>query len=118
MGGISRMIGVFLLGVMVATLPDAQTFALTAASPAHAAGCHEHGGAPAAPEPVRYPVNYQCCANGHHAAVPATTFVPDDLAVQNCHLTDGLFLSSSRLVDSAIPVDPSHSPPDISPLRI
>ena len=117
MGGISRIIGVLLLGAMVAALPDAQGFALPAAPPAHAAGCHEHGD-PAAPEPVRYPVNYQCCANGHHAAVPATTFVPDALAVQNCDRTDGRLLSSSRLADSAISVDPSHSPPDISPLRI
>jgi hypothetical protein len=113
MPAISRIVGVFLLGVMVAALPDTQAFALPAAPPAHAAGCHGHGSAVPAPEPV----SYQCCANGHHAAVPATPFVPDALAVQNCHRTDGRLLSSSQ-ADSAIPVDPSHSPPGISPLRI
>jgi hypothetical protein len=116
MAAIYRIIGVLLLGAMVAGLPDAQAFAfaLPAAQPAHSAGCHGHGGAVPAPEPV----SYQCCAGGHHAAVPAAAFIPDALAVQNWRCVSDGFLSSSLCQYSATSVDPSNSPPGSAPLRI
>ena len=114
MRGISHMIDVLLLVVMVAALPGMQAFGLPAAQPAHSAGCHGHGGA--TPPPV--PISYQCCASGHHAAVPATAFIPDALAVEHWHDIDDGFLSSALRQHFSTSVDPPNSPPGSAPLRI
>jgi hypothetical protein len=62
---------VLLLGIMLAT-PSLGTmaFGVTAAPHAVPAGCHSDGTRVPAPTPV----NYKCCATGHHDAIPCVWF--------------------------------------------
>lgn len=78
--------------------------------------CHGH-----MPEqPARVPVSYQCCANGHHAAIPQATFQARPL-VALFSKSDGGENSSLASVVAAhfsMIVAPSSSPPGVAPLRI
>jgi hypothetical protein len=78
--------------------------------------CHGH-----MPEqPSRAPVSYQCCVNGHHAAIPRATFQARPL-VALFSKSDGGENSSLASVLAAhfsMIVTPSSSPPGIAPLRI
>jgi hypothetical protein len=77
MPGSLRMIALLLLVLMAGTLPGAQALAFPEAQPLpphpHPAGCHSPGSTvPATPDPA--PTSYQCCVNGHHAAIPNASF--------------------------------------------
>lgn len=115
MHGILRMVATLLLFTMAAALPGAQ--AMPFAAPAgHATGCHGHG--PASPVPAS--THYQCCVNGHHAAVPTVSSSPRFLVSQVCSLDggDGPRLASLLGLNSALFVFSSNRPPGSAPLRI
>jgi hypothetical protein len=121
MPGSLRMIAVLLLAATAMSLPGA--LALPAAPPVHIhlhpAGCHSSKPtAPAVPDPA--PTSYQCCVNGHHAAVPNGLFTLRSMAAQLCSLAaaEQLRLSSASYRHSTISVVPSNSPPGAAPLRI
>jgi|SRR5579864_6801304 len=106
-----RMVAGLLLVVIAATLPGLHALAFSAAQPA---GCHSHG--PASP----HPATFQCCANGHQAAIPNAAFSPPAMDVQMCRRAAGelgrFSLASDR--HSVMFVVPSISPPGMAPLRI
>ncbi len=82
MQGISRRIAQLLLVTVTAALPGGHALAYPTMEARHPAGCHSHG--PAAPSPA--PPSYQCCVNGHHAAIPNASFSPRLMAAQPSHL--------------------------------
>ena len=110
------MIAVLLVGTIFAALPGAQALAFPAPSVAHPAGCHSHR--PAIPSPA--PPSYQCCVNGHHAAIPNTSFSSRPLDVQICGLagSEQLRFGFARNRHSVSFAVPSNSPPGAAPLRI
>ncbi|HEY6370975.1 MAG TPA: hypothetical protein VIX37_10375 [Candidatus Sulfotelmatobacter sp.] len=114
MHGLLRMVAVVLLLTMAA-MPGAQAMPFPAVEAAHPAGCHGQG--PATPVPS--PTNYQCCANGHQAAMPNAAFSIGLMVAQICSLEhcDGAGLRFVSL-PSAVFVVPSNSPPGAVPLRI
>ncbi|HME34227.1 MAG TPA: hypothetical protein VKF84_03235 [Candidatus Sulfotelmatobacter sp.] len=116
MHGILRMVAMLLLFTVAAAVPGAQAMPPAAAPAGHATGCHDHG--PASPVPAS--TRYQCCVNGHHAAVPTVSFSLRFLASQVCSLDggDGPRLASLLSLNSALFVVPSNSPPGPAPLRI
>ena len=123
MPGSLRMIAGLLLAATATSLPGAQALALPAALPVHIhlhpAGCHSpKPTAPAVPDPA--PTSYQCCVNGHHAAIPNGLFTLRSMAAQLCSLAaaEQLCLSSASYRHSTISVVPSNSPPGAAPLRI
>jgi len=71
-------------------------------------------------QPSRVPVSYQCCVNGHHAAIPQATFSARPLLAlfskseggQNSSLASVLAAHFSTVIV------PASSPPGIAPLRI
>jgi|GEM_PF-5063317 len=71
---LARMVAVLLLGALAAAQPGTQVLASSAGPPLSAAGCHghmaPHGSVPAIPASPKY----QCCVNGHHAAIPSAVF--------------------------------------------
>jgi hypothetical protein len=78
--------------------------------------CHGH-----MPEqPARVPVSYQCCVNGHDAAIPQATFQARPLLALFSKSDGGedFSLTSVLVPHSSIIVVPSSSPPGIAPLRI
>jgi hypothetical protein len=101
-----------LLLVALAARPGVQVLAISAV-PTHPAGCHSH--LPAKPAPA----SYQCCVNGHHAAIPSPTFSPRPLVAQILS-PDGekLSIASVPSLHSATLVFPGSSPPGFAPLRI
>lgn len=115
MHGILRVVATLLLVAMALGLPGAE--AMPSVAPAgHAAGCHGHG--PATPLPV--PTSYQCCVNGHHAAIPNLSFCLRFVAAQVSSLdsSDGPRLALLLRLNSAVPGFLSDSPPGLVPLRI
>jgi len=115
MHGILRVVATLLLVTMALGLPGAE--AMPSVTPAgHAAGCHGHG--PATPLPV--PTSYQCCVNGHHAAVPGASFSLGFVAAQVSRLdgSNGPRLALLLRLNSAVPVFLSDSSPGLVPLRI
>lgn len=121
MQGPWRMIAVLL--VATTALPGAQALAVSGAQPVplrlHPAGCHhQESTVPTTPDPA--PTSYQCCANGHHAAIPNGSFTLRSMAAQLCGLAaaDQLRLSSASCRHSEMFVVPSNSPPNAAPLRI
>ena len=111
MHGILRMVATELLLATVLAWPGA------AAMPAgHATGCHGHE--PATPSPA--PASYQCCANGHLAALPNLSFSLRVVAAQVSDLdgSDGPGLGLLARLNAAVLVFPSDSPPGPVPLRI
>jgi hypothetical protein len=123
-----RMIGGLLLVAVATALTDSQALAIPAsqAIPLHPAGCH--GQAPASPSPLPsspspsspLPHSYQCCVNGHHAAIPSAAFSIRSISAQlytcdadeRARLNLDSYLNSERLLSS------STSPPGLFALRI
>jgi len=115
MHGILRMVATLLLLTMAAAWPGAE--AMTAVTPGgDAGGCHGHG--PATPSPV--PTGYECCVNGHHAAIPNLSFCLRFVAAQVSSLdgSDDPQLALLLRLNSTVLVFPSDSPPGPVPLRI
>jgi len=78
--------------------------------------CHGH-----MPEqPARAPLSYQCCVNGHHAAVPPATFSARPLLAlfPKSHGGEDFSPASVLAPHFSTVVTPSSSPPGIAPLRI
>lgn len=78
--------------------------------------CHGH-----MPEqPARAPLSYQCCVNGHHAAIPQATFSARPLLAlfPKSHGGEDFALASVLAAHFSTVVAPSSSPPGIAPLRI
>lgn len=78
--------------------------------------CHGH-----MPEqPARVPVSYQCCINGHHAAIPQATFSARPLLALLSKSDGGEDFSLASVVAAhfSTVVAPSSSPPGLAPLRI
>jgi hypothetical protein len=119
MHGILRMAAVVLL-LTIPALPGAQAMPLPAPPAAHPAGCHSHG--PAIPSPA--PTSYQCCGNGHHAAIPNALFSlrssRRSLAAQLCSLeaSENPGFDGVACFHCAGLAVASTSPPGIAPLRI
>ena len=113
-----RIIGGLLLVAVATAFTDPQALAIPASQsiPLHPAGCH--GQAPASPSPL--PHNYQCCVNGHHAAIPTASFSIRSMSAQlytcdadeRARLNLDSYLNSERLLSS------STSPPGLFALRI
>ena len=130
MHGTLRMVATLLLLATALALPGAE--AMPSVAPAgHAAGCHVHGAYGHGPHndgayrhgpanPVPASTDYQCCVNGHHAAIPNLSFSLRFMAVQVSSLdgTDGPRLALLLRLNSAVFVFPSDSPPGPVPLRI
>ncbi len=116
MHGILRMVAALLFISIAWTFTTAQVELFPATHVSHPAGCHDHS--PEIPSPT--PTSYQCCVNGHHAAIPNAAFFLRPGAGQVCGLARSpeLVLNvvpcfrSSRLLVS------SSSPPGMAPLRI
>ena len=113
------MIAVLLLGTIFAALPGAQALAeavFSVAPAGHPAGCHSHR--PATPTPA--PASYQCCVNGHVAAIPNAAFSSRPLEARICGMSDASGLRPDFTHDrlSVSFVVPSNSPPSAVPLRI
>jgi len=115
MHGILRTVAMLLLVTMALGLPGAE--AMPSVAPAgHAAGCHGHQ--PSTPSPV--PTSYQCCVNGHHAAIPNLSFCLGFVAAQVSSLdsSDGPGLALLVRLNSSLLEYASDSPPNAAPLRI
>jgi len=119
MGSISRTISIWVILAMAATLPGTQAFAFSSA-PMAMAGCHSHHAdrdpGPAAPAPEHG--QYQCCANGHHWAIPVAFAARPMLAVVDWNTEDGSNSASLIGLFEAFLLNPAVSPPAASPLRI
>jgi hypothetical protein len=114
MQGSWRLVGLVLLVPLVAALTGGQAFAF-AAPARHSAGCH--GRAPATPSPA--PANFQCCVNGHHAAIPNATFSEPSMLVGGEEEGGKEFSGSyAPYRRSAMCMVLSNSPPGGAPLRI
>ena len=123
MHGMLRTVAVLLLLTMACALPSAHGHLAATAQESHPAGCHSHMPAiPArSPSDLPVPTSYECCVNGHHAAIPNAAFSLGPVAAQHCGLN-----SSNRPCLSVVAsshaalffVVPSNSPPNVAPLRI
>jgi hypothetical protein len=114
----SQIFAAFLVVITVSALPGVHAFALSnegSGSSQPPASCHHH--LPVAPS--KAPVSYQCCVNGHHAAVPSATFSLQPLAVE-LSSSDNRHPFSVAFSDLLSPMisPPSASPPGAAPLRI
>jgi len=111
-----RMVAVLLSLTVATALPGAHALPFPAPQSGHPAGCHEPE--PAAPSPA--PTSYQCCANGHHAAIPNAAFSTRPLLTQVAELDGGedFSLPSTLSAHFSWNVVTSNSPPGIAPLRI
>jgi hypothetical protein len=111
-----RVVAMLLTVSLAAAWPEAQAMPFAGAPAPHSAGCH--GQRPANPAPAS--TRYECCANGHHAAVPSGSFSLQVAAVQVGSLGrgDGCSLAWTFGVKSATFLFPSNSPPGAAPLRI
>jgi len=110
----SRIVAVIVLLTVGAAFAGSQASALFIPQTKHPP-CHGP-----MPGPSRAPVSYQCCMNGHHAAIPQATFSPRPLLAQFSKSDSredfsGPFALSPH---SSIIVTPASSPPGIAPLRI
>lgn len=112
--GLRRIAGLLLGAIFV--LPGTLAVAVSpAVATQHPAGCHGHR--PVAPSPA--PISFQCCVNGHHAAIPNAAFtIPQD--APRCGSNADVQLCIGRESDRNIVqfLFSSSSPPGSSPLRI
>jgi len=109
----SRIVAVIVLVAVGAAFAGAQASSLSIPQPKHPP-CHGH-----MPAPSRAPVSYQCCINGHHAAIPQATFSPRPLEALLSALPDNQGdLVCSIAMYSPVPVFVADSPPGLAPLRI
>jgi len=111
----SRIVAVIVLVAVSAAFASAQASALSIPQPKYPP-CHGHMPG----QPARVPLSYQCCLNGHHAAIPQATFSLTQLLAQVCKSYGGEDLSLSSVLSAhfSIIVVPASSPPGIAPLRI
>jgi hypothetical protein len=124
MQGSLRTVAVLLLVIMAPALGGEPALAFPGAQAVllhpvhlHPAGCH--GPKPVAPaSPL--PTSYQCCANGHHAAIPNASFTVRSMAAQLRSLAsvDEPRLNFASSLNSGKLLAPSNSPPSGTPLRI
>jgi hypothetical protein len=103
-----------LLITVVVTLPGAHAFAFSFSPAEHPSACHSHT---PAKQPLA-PVNYQCCAGGHDAAVPSKAFSSSPPLLQPEDLDGSPELVSSGALPSLPFVASTNSPPELTPLRI
>jgi hypothetical protein len=111
----SRIVAVIVLVAVGAAFASAQASEHSIPQP-KLPPCHGH-----VPElPSRVPVSYQCCVNGHHAAMPQATFSARPLLALFSKSDSGenFSLGFALSAHSSIIVVPSSSPPGIAPLRI
>jgi hypothetical protein len=112
---VMRLVAVLLVVNVVCALLSAQPSSLLATQVSHAEGCH--GDRPAIPPPSS--TRYDCCVNGHHAAIPSATFslqsATAELSLSRSEVPDGNFVPYFR---STLLVLVSSSPPSAIPLRI
>jgi hypothetical protein len=112
MPGSLRMVAVLLVGTIFTGLPGAGALAIPAPSAGPPAGCH--GRRPATP------TGFQCCVNGHHAAIPNAWFTSRPMDARLLVLAGDeqlrLGFAAARLF--VMFVIPSNSPPGAAPLRI
>ena len=71
-------------------------------------------------QPSRVPVSYQCCVNGHHAAIPQAMFSARPLLAlfSKSHGGEDFSLASVLAAHFSTVIVPASSPPGIAPLRI
>jgi hypothetical protein len=110
----SRIVAVIVLFAVGAAFAGAKASDHSIPQPKHPP-CHGH-----MPGPSRAPVSYQCCINGHHAAIPQAAFSPRPLLAQFSKSDCGEEFSRVSIVSAhlATIVVPASSPPGIAPLRI
>ncbi len=112
-----RMTAVLLLGTILAGVSGALAAAVSPAlTTGHSAGCHGHG--PATPSPA--PVSFQCCVNGHHAAIPNASFTlrSQDAAISASVADEQLRIGFACHRNSVEFLFSSNSPPGTTPLRL
>jgi len=109
-----KMIVLLVLAPFLTGMLGARAVELPGTIPEHPAGCHSHG--PAVPTPA--PTSFQCCAIGHHWAMPGKVFpvnpaamIFSDTAVE---LSPGIDFQSQGFAS----IFRSASPPESVPLRI
>jgi hypothetical protein len=124
MQGSLRTVAVLLVVTMAAALAGGQAFAFPEAQAVllhpvhlHPAGCHSSK--PLTPAST-LPTSYQCCANGHHAAIPNASFTVRSTAAQLCSLAsvDEPRLNFACFLNSGKLLTPANSPSGGAPLRI
>ncbi len=97
MYGILRTDAVLLIFTMGCALIGAHAQLFPAAQASHPAGCHGRGpGIPSRshfPAPIPAPTSYQCCVNGHHAAIPNAAFSLRSMAAQLCSRASAILLT-------------------------
>jgi hypothetical protein len=116
MQAISRISRLFLLIAMICASPGVHAFVFSAARPVHLAGCHDHRPT----TPSHTPVSYQCCLNGHHAAIPSAAFSARPLVARPSALDDGAPVAPASLPSHRLEAFATHAngPPGAAPLRI
>jgi hypothetical protein len=101
-----------LIATLAAMVPGVSVAWATTA--AHPAGCHRH-----APElPSHAPVSFECCVNGHHAAMPSAIFRNSPATSQFAACDDSHQFSVVAAPTFEVRVNLSSSPPGAAPLRI
>jgi len=113
---LARMVAVLLLVELAAAQPATQVLAFSALP---VAGCHGHMAHHHSSPTIPAPVKYQCCVNGHDAAIPCAAFSGHRVfaLTSGIDMGMGLALRSSQL-PSFVSFAPSSSPPGGIPLRI
>jgi hypothetical protein len=130
MSALFRMAALLLLSMMmtmtmtVAALPALPMMPQAGLSP-QLAGCHGHRSGNRSHNPSQNPlpappVSFQCCVNGHHAALPSAMFSSRPLPAQ---ISDSdreakLPVDSALTGNFAALLLPSVSPPHPAPRRI
>ena len=111
----SRIVAVIVLVAVGAAFASAQASDHTIPQP-KLPPCHGQ-----MPErPSRVPISYQCCVNGHHAAIPQATFQARPLLAlfSKSHGGEDFSLDSVLAAHFSTIVVPASSPPGLTPLRI
>jgi len=111
----SRMVAVIVLVAVGAAFAGAQASDHSIPQP-KLPPCHGH-----MPRlPARAPVSYQCCVNGHHAAIPQPSFSPRPLLALFSTPDSGEDVPQASVLSAhfSTVVVPASSPPGIAPLRI
>ena len=111
----SRIVAVIVLAALGAAFASAQASDHSIPQP-KLPPCH--GRMPE--QPARVPVSYQCCVNGHHAAIPEATFSARPLLAlfSKSHGGEDFSLTSVLAAQFSTIVVPASSPPGLAALRI
>jgi hypothetical protein len=112
---IFRLVAGLLVGIAAATLLTAPALALPGAHPVLPSGCHSHK-APATPPA---PVDYQCGAAGHNAAMPGSGFtVQPPALVGETQAAKPAFFSGATSITIFTQHPRLDDSPGFDPLRI